>query len=52
MIVWLNLAALALSLGSFAVGRQPIGAVMAGIGCGMAIVLLAFDERAKARQRR
>jgi 1,4-dihydroxy-2-naphthoate octaprenyltransferase len=51
MLVWLNLIALGLSLGSFVAGRQPIGAVMAGIGLGMAIVLLAFDEKTKRKVR-
>ena len=46
-IVYLNLVTLALIVGSFAVGRQPIGAVMAGIGFGMAIVLLVCSEGAK-----
>ena len=52
MIVWLNVAAIGLCLGSFAVGRQPIGAVMAGIGFGMALVLCAFAERERKSHER
>jgi hypothetical protein len=34
-----NITSLSLSLGSFAVGRSAIGAWMAGMGLGMALML-------------
>ena len=52
MIICLNLLSLGLSLGSFVVGRQPIGAVMAGVGLGMAIVLIAFNGTKSATKAR
>jgi hypothetical protein len=42
----LNTIALGLSLGSFAVGIQPIGAVMAGVGLGMSVVLMYCQRSA------
>jgi hypothetical protein len=44
-IACLNLVVLALVLGSFLVGQQPVGPVMAGVGFGMALVLLVYREQ-------
>ena len=41
--MWFNLLALSFCLGSFAVGRSAIGAWMAGMGLGIALVLCVQD---------